>query len=216
MNQGVRAMAGMWYASLIKEFGLDDEERDYFLDLIGAGFGRQQELGMRMMGAKDAAEREAIAKELEAANREQNEAVKAFLNNEEDAKRFLAYQERLGEYQQLDGLRASLKQANAPLRPEQEASLVEAMYRARTSTPASQQWQGGAAGMEALARGDAQQEFERYWEQASRRSLEEVGKVLQGEQLAAYRAYLDQVKEMQLLGLKMAGQMFRKEEPPDP
>jgi hypothetical protein len=211
MNQGVRAMAGVWYAALIKDLGLNDSERDYFLDLIGGGFSRQQELGMKLMGAKDDAERAAIQQEITAAEQAQKDAVKEFLNDDEDHQRFLAYQERLPEYQQLDALRAVMKEADAPLTAEQEAKVVDAMFTARTTTPNNAQWQGGPQGLAALAGEDVEQRFEEYWTTASQHTAAEVDKVLDGPQLDAFRRYQDQVKEMQLLGLKMASQMFRQQ-----
>lgn len=211
MNQGVRAMAGVWYASLIGDLGLNDTERDYFLDLIGGGFSRQQELGMKLMSAKDEAERTAIQQEIAAAEQAQKDSVKEFLNDDEDYQRFVSYQERLPEYQQLDALRAVMKDSNAPLTPEQEAKVVDAMFTARTTTPDNAQWQGGPQGLAALNNEDFEQRFEEYWATASQHAATEVGKVLDGPQLDAFRRYQDQVKEMQLLGLKMAAQMFRQQ-----
>ncbi len=217
MNQGIRAMAGVWYAALVKDLELSPEEQEYFLDLIGAGFSRQQEVSMKMLGAKDAAERESIASELKAIENDQKEAIKDFLNNDEDNRRFLAYQERLPEYQQLDGLRAVMNEASAPLTPEQEAQVVDAMFRARTATPGSSQWQqGGTQGLEAIASGDAEKQFEQYWAAAAQQAATEVGTVLQGEQLAAFKRYQEQTKEMQLMGIRMAGQMFRGQQNPSP
>lgn len=217
MNQGIRAMAGVWYAALVKDLELSPEEHEYFLDLIGAGFSRQQELSMKMLGAKDAAERESIASELKAIENDQKEAIRDFLNNDEDNRRFLAYQERLPEYQQLDGLRAVMNEASAPLTPEQEARVVDAMFRARTATPGSSQWQqGGTQGLEAIASGDAEKQFEQFWAAAAQQAATEVGTVLQGEQLAAFKRYQEQTKEMQLMGIRMAGQMFRGQENPNP
>ncbi len=217
MNQGIRAMAGVWYAALVKDLELSPAEHEYFLDLIGAGFSRQQELSMKMLGAKDAAERESIASELKAIENDQKEAIKDFLNNDEDNRRFLAYQERLPEYQQLDALRAVMNEAAAPLTPEQEAQVVDAMFRARTATPDSSQWQqGGTQGLEAIASGDAEKQFEQYWAAAAQQAATEVGTVLQGEQLAAFKRYQEQTKEMQLMGIRMAGQMFRDQQNPGP
>lgn len=214
MSQGVKAMASVLYQDLIDEFALSDEEAGYFLDLQASMFARQQQLSMQMMGAGDAAERESIIGEIETMKDEHNEAVKTFLNHDEDFARYEAFEKRLPERQQLDGIRSSMEAAGAPLEAGQEDALVEAMYEARhaqSSGSSATDW-NGTEGIEAIARGDAQQRFEQEWENNSRRTLEGAGEVLDAGQLAAFEAYLEQMKEVQLMGLKMAERMFQ----PDP
>ncbi len=211
MSQGVKAMASVLYQDLIDDFALSDEEAGYFLDLQASMFARQQQLGMRMMGAADAAERESIIGEIEAMKDEHDEAVKTFLNHDEDFARYEAFEERLPERQQLDGIRSSMEAAGAPLEAGQEDALVEAMYEARHVQSSATDW-NGTEGIEAIARGDARQRFEQEWDHNSRRTLEGAGEVLDAGQLAAFEAYLEQMKEVQLMGLKMAERMFQ----PDP
>ncbi len=71
-----------------------------------------------------------------------------------------------------------------------------------------------------MASGNAVDAFERDWEANSQKTLDEVGGILEGEQLDAFGNYLDQVKEMQLMGIKMAERMFSNggegNQPPPP
>jgi|GEM_PF-3788961 len=208
MNQGVKAMTSVWYADLIEQFALSEEEGDYFLSLKASMLADQQQFGIRMMGAKDAAERQAIVDEMNQSKEDHREAVRTFLNHDEDFATYEAFEDRLPERQQLDGLRTSLAGAGAPLREDQEAGLVEAMYRARQEQPQATDW-NGTGGLEAIADGNARARFESEWEQSSRRVAGEVGGVLDDAQMEAFRTYQQQLKEMQLMGLEMAEKMFR-------
>jgi hypothetical protein len=215
MNQGVKAMAGMWFKDLVKEFDLNDEEEDYFINLVAGGFAEQQTIGLKMMDTKTDEERKALKEEIETAKRETKESIKEFLNNEEDWQAYQDYEDRLPERQQLDGLRATMAQAGQPLSPEQEGQVVEAMYRARKSGTDSIDWEG-SGGMEAMASGNAVELFERDWEANRKKTVDEVSTVLEGEQLDAFGNYLEQAKEMQLMGIRMAENMFSAAGDDDP
>ena len=213
MNQGMKAMVAVWYADLVEEFGLSKEEADYFLGLKASMFAEQQRFGMELMSAKDPAGRQAILDAMNRAKDENKEAVRTFLNHDEDFAVYESFEDRLPERQQLGGLRTSMAGSGAPLREDQEAALVEAMYRARHDQPQATDW-NGAEGLEALANGNARESFESEWEQSAARTATEVGSVLDASQMEAFRAYQQQLKEMQLMGLEMARKMFEPG-PPD-
>ena len=211
MNQGVKAMTAMWFADLIEEFDLTRKESDYFLQLVAGPMSAQQQIGMKMMSAETPEERKKLEEEIKAAKIDAKEAIKDFLNDEEDFARFEEFEKRLPERQQLDGLRAAMASAEAPLTAEQEDLVIEAMYQARTADEGATDWQG-TEGLEALTSGNAVEKFEQEWERSSVRTAEAVGKILEGPQLEAFKEYQVQMKDMQLMGLKMAAKMFKKDE----
>ena len=51
--------------------------------------------------------------------------MKEFLNNDEDYGTYQEFKKRVPERQKLDGLRAAMASAEAPLTPEQEEEVVE-------------------------------------------------------------------------------------------
>jgi hypothetical protein len=214
MNQGIKAMSSMWYADLIEDFGLDKKESDYFLSLVAGSMSAQQNIGMKMMSAT-AEEREALAEEISTAKKDSEDAIKEFLNNDEDYASYEAYQERLPERQQIDGLRAVMSEADAPLTPEQEDKVIEAMFQARTSNANATDW-NGSGGMEAIASGDAVEKFEADWNKSARKTADEVGKFLEEPQLEAFKSYQTQMKDMQLMGIKMAAKMFKTDDDDTP
>ena len=208
MNQGIKAMSSMWFADLVTEFGLNKEEEDYFLRLVAGSMSAQQQIGMKMMSAETPGERKELADEIEKAKKEAKDSIKDFLNNDDDFAAYEDYEKRLPERQQLDGLRAVMNDAEAPLTPEKEDQVIEAMYRARTTQDDTTDW-NGTGGMDAIASGNASEKFEQDWEKSSRSAAEELGKILDGPQLEAFKSYQIQMKDMQLMGLKMAERMFK-------
>lgn len=209
MNTGIKAMASVWYGPLIEEFELSREEADYFMTLKAGLMAEQQQLGMKLMGAGSEEERRELQEEFEQLKEDHEKAVHEFLNDDEDIETYQAFEERLPEHQQMDGLRNSMAAAGAPLSPGQEGELVEALYRVRTAPGVSETNWEGASGMEAIASGDARERFEREWHASNQRVLDEVGGVLNEEQMDAFGSYRDQMLEMQLMGIEMAEKMFQ-------
>jgi hypothetical protein len=209
MNQGVKMAVGMMYGDFVQSLGLTGEEQEYFKTLLGRGIADQQELGMKMMSAS-AEERLALGVEFEERKRDNEEAIKAFLNSDEDHARFTAYQERLPERQQLDGVRAAFAALETPLDTATEERLVEAMYQARTTanTPNS----NGPDAFAQTAGGGPVQHFEQRWALENEALMKEAGTILDPAQLESFREYRSQMKEMQLMGMKMAEKMMEGEE----
>ncbi|MCW1924375.1 hypothetical protein OKA05_17545 [Luteolibacter arcticus] len=209
MNQGVKVAVAMMYEDFMETLELSKEEQTYFKNLLGQGIADQQEIGMKMMGATPE-ERVAMAKELEERKKTNEEAIKAFLNSEEDSKRFADYQARLPERQQLDGIRATFGAKNAPLTPEVEGRLVDAMYQARTTSKGADF--SGPDAWSKMADGGLVKNFEQNWDAQEQTLMKEAGTILDPTQLAAFKDYRQQVKEMQLASMKMAEKMMSEED----
>ncbi len=205
MNQGVKMAVAMMYGDFIDGLDLTKEEADYFRDLLGSETATQQELGMKMMGATPE-ERKELMEEMERRNKENEEAIKTFLNNDGDYERFEAYQDRLPERQQLDGLRTAMAGNNTPLDGETEGQLVEAMHRARTQAGVKDL--SGAEGMKSLAGGNLVRDFEDGWETQQAALRTEVAGILSEDQQKAFFEYQTQMKEFQLMSIKMAEKMM--------
>lgn len=207
MNQGVRMAVGMMYQDFIDGMGFSKEETDYFKNLLGREMSGQQEIGMKLMSASPE-ERAALMEEQRELIKQNEEDIRKFLNNEEDFKKYTDYKNHLPERQQLDGIRAVMNDKGAPLNPETEQRLVDAMYQARTNSSAPDL--SGARGLEALSAGNITETFEKSWASQQETLNKEVSGFLSPEQMAAFTDYQKQMKEMQLMGLKMAEKMFPK------
>jgi hypothetical protein len=212
MNQGVKMAVGMMYDDFVQSLGLTGEEQDYFKTLLGKGIADQQELGMKMMSASPE-ERQALVGEIEERRRENEEAIKIFLNSDEDHARFTAYQERLPERQQLDGVRAAFAARETPLDAATEERLVEAMFQART-TANTPNFTGPDA-LTQMADGNLVADFEQRWAVEDEALMKEAGTILDPVQLDSFREYRQQMKEMQLMSMKMAEKMMEGEDAED-
>jgi len=205
MNQGVKMAVAMMYQDLVGSLGLSKEEADYFNILLGKEMSKQQELGMKMLGASEE-ERKALTGELATAAKDSEEEIKQFLNSDEDFKSYTDYKNRLPEHQQLDGIRSALAGKGVPLEPATEDRLLDTMYRARTTASAPDL--SGPGALDAMAKGDLVGVYEKSWEQQQQAIRAEAGGFLSEPQMAAFQEYQKQVKEMQLMSIKMAEKMM--------
>ncbi len=205
LNQGAKVAVAMMYGDFLDSLDLSGEEAEYFRDLLGREIADQQEIGIKIMSATPE-ERMELVEELERRKTENEEAVRAFLNDDEDHKRFLDYKERLPERQQLDGLRTAMAGREAAMDGETEARLVNAMHRARTQSGARDL--SGAEGMEALVGGNMAGDFEKSWAAQQNMLRLEVGEFLSAEQQEAFFEHQEQMKEFSLMGIRMAEKMM--------
>lgn len=205
MNQGVKIAVAMMYEDFIEGLDLSKEEQDYFKTLLGKSMADQQELGMRMMNAT-AEERIELVAELEKRKKEDEESIKEFLNSDEDYQRFTEYQDRLPERQQLEGIRATFAARQMELDAATESRLVEAMFRARSETDAPDF--SGPDALAAIAEGNIVETFEQSWELQEAALMKEAGGILDEPQMEAFKEYRGQMKEMQMMGIKMAEKMM--------
>ncbi|MDB4562379.1 hypothetical protein N9113_02050 [Akkermansiaceae bacterium] len=182
------------YASLLEEFDLKGEERDYFLGLLSGELADQQQMGMKMMGAKTPEERK--------------QAITDFLNNKEDQEAFETYHDRLPEHQQLPGIKAAIATSGTELSGEQETALVEVMHSMRTGSAEAQKWDG-AGGMEMMAKPDVVEIFEADWAKGQEAYKENLQGVLDDGQMKAFFESQAQMKEMHVMGIKMMRNMMQ-------
>lgn len=206
MNQQAKMMATMTYQDFVDGLELSKEEGEYFKSLLGNEMAAQQEIGMKMMTATPE-ELTELAAELKKRSEETEEEIKKFLNNGEDYKAFTDYKNHLPERQQLDGIRGAMSGSGAPLDPATEVKLVDAMYRARKESKAPDL--SGPAGIEELAKGNITATFESSWASQQESLRSETAKFLSEKQLAAFDDHQKQMKEMQMMGLKMAETMMQ-------
>jgi hypothetical protein len=205
MSQGAKMAVAMMYEDFINGLDLTKDEVTYLKNLLGKEITDQQELGMKMMSGT-AEEKKALVEELKKRGDANQEEIKKFLNSDEDYQAFTDYKNHLPERQQLDGIRGVMSTKGVPLDADTETKLIDAMYRARTEAKGPDL--SGPEGMEELAKGNIVETYEKSWEAQQQALLTETTKFLNSEQNAAFQEYQKQVKEMQLMSLKMAEKMM--------
>lgn len=206
MNQGAKVAVAMMYQDYIDTLNLSKEEADYFKNILTDEIASQQALGMKALGA-DKEEMAKIGTEISDAQKKTQEDIKKFLNSDEDYKKFTDYKERLPEHQQLDSIRSAFSTAGSPLDKDSEAKLVEAMHEARTTSDVPNL--SGAAGMKSLAEGNLVGDYEKGWEKQQAALQQKAATFLNPAQLTALQDQQKQMKDMQVMGLKMAEKMMK-------
>jgi len=205
MNQGVKIAVAMLYEDYIEGLSLTKEEADYLKTLLGKDISDQQEIGMKMLSAKPE-EQAALTEETNKRKAANEEAIKTFLNDEEDYQNYTHYRDRLPERQQLDGIRAVMNEKGAPLDEATEGKLIEAMFQARTQADAPDF--SGPKAFEEMVKGNVQENFEMAWQKQEEKLTAQTQGILSQAQQAAFADYRKEAKEMQMMGIKMAEQMM--------
>ncbi len=206
MQQGVKIAVAMMYEDFIDSLDLTKEEEKYLKELLGAEMSAQQELGMKLMGASPE-EMEELTKELAERKAQSEEDVKTFLNSDEDFAAYKKYKEQMPERQQLDGIRGTMEAKGVAMDAETEVKLVDAMHKVRTESSAPDL--SGANAIKELSEGNVVERFESSWDTQQEMLMEETSGFLSAEQQEALSEQQKQMRDMQLMGLKMAERMMK-------
>ncbi len=87
------------YGNLIRQFQLEGEEAEYFINLLGEGMSRREQLALDLLDAKNDAERTGVQRRTEEAAVRFAERVREFLGNDDDYAVYQDYVNRLAAAQ---------------------------------------------------------------------------------------------------------------------
>lgn len=206
INEEHKGRAARLYGALIDDLNLTKEEEEYFINILAPGVAEQDMTGMKLFNAKSDEERLQIMDDMETAQKERRKAVADFLNSDEDFAKYETYQARKSEYEQLPGIRAVMEQAGVPMKADQEAALVEAMFDARTETGISERWEGRAGFMQ-YAEPGVSERFEKDWAQMQTALDQRTEGLLDEAQHKAFDQQQEQVKGFITMGIRMVESM---------
>ena len=214
MREMVKAQQGMQiemqYARLFTNLGLDDTEKSHFKKLITDRASAKMDMGFKLMEStltKD--QRKAITDDFDLQKKASDEAIRTFLNDENDYKTFQHWEDTEPERMQMMMGRGAFEGAGVPLSTDQEEQLVSLMAEVRKKpsalpdltdpkniTPEAIGSEDMIKKITAKAASDAE---------AIRKG---AAAFLSPEQLAALAKYQDQMKAMTEMGLKMSRSML--------
>ncbi len=121
------------YGKLCDRLQLDGADKQDFKNLLTERMRAELETGFQMMGGEFSPERSASAvAELTKAKAENDQKIRAFLNNETDYQSFQNWEQTKGERMILNMGTPAFASAGEPLTVAQEDQLVAAMFAART------------------------------------------------------------------------------------
>jgi len=122
----------MQYAKLIGNLQLDDKEAAHFKQLLSDRLTDRTELGFQMMDkTMTPAQRKAAGDAYEAKKKASDEAIRTFLNDDNDYKSFQHWEDTEQERMQLVMGRSAFEGAGVPLSPQQEEQLINLMAQVR-------------------------------------------------------------------------------------
>lgn len=213
MNQIIqeqqRVLMADKYGRLIKSFGLDEQEEEYFLDLLTARQMLQVNMGMKLMtGMLSEEERAEMMQSVGSGMDELQKEINWFLNSESDSD-FLSYYDKTeGERATIESVGDAVRQAGHPFADGVDEELVGIMYEKLTSHSFSVNLEE-----------DGQPVFENFTEDNINIFLqeleglrvpvvEEASTVLDPEQLEVFSEYYDQYVAFFEQRLQMARQFF--------
>jgi hypothetical protein len=208
-----KAVLDMTYQAMFDALDLTDEQEAQLKDLLLEKQMAQMELGLEMMnGDLTEEQQEDLTARMEAATAEYDKAIREILGDE-DYEWYEAYEETKNERMQLMMFNQSLAADNR-LTVEQQDALTLAMFSARSEFKSLSDLQNpntvdpSQFNPEQINRilADMQAVYEQY--------LTRAESILTPQQLEQFRAFLDQQRGMQEMGLRMMQRMFSEQNGP--
>lgn len=212
MTASQRASLEVMYEDLIHELGLNEEEKNYFLDLLMRRQQAQTELGMKIMaGGLSDQEKTELRQNLENSKNEIKQEMEYFLNSAADYQTFDTYEKTMGERMVVSGLGQKMAAAGVPLADGTDRKLVDLMYEVRKnhafSTNLSDSQNTDMSGAR-FSKENLDKHFADL-EQLNVEILNRARSLLTPEQLAIFEQEQQNTLQMQRAQFEMAAKMFR-------
>jgi hypothetical protein len=197
------------YGALFQQLNLTADQSAQLKDLLVKKALAGADVGMSMMDdSLDADKRAELEKEAKAATDASNDEIKQFLGDGYSA--YQAYEKTVPDRQVVSQFGDQLSGSDA-LSADQQSQLVQAMNEARTSFKWTTDYtdknppNGDYASMFTQEKID---QFTQEKEQFDQQFLEQAQKILSPAQATQFKEFQTSQRQMQLMGMKMAAQMF--------
>jgi hypothetical protein len=205
-------MIAKQYADFFKQMNMSPEQAATFKDLVSKKMLAGADAGLSMMDdSLDASQRADLTKQIKAQTDEVDAEIKQFLGDN-NYTAYQTYEKTVQDRMSMSQFDDQLAGSDKALSPEQQSQMVQALSDARNDfnwTSGLNQPNPGANGdFASLLTEDNIAKFAAEREQFDAQFLAKAQQILTPEQLVDYKAYQDQQRELQLMGLKMAGQMY--------
>lgn len=190
------------YARLMAFLNLNDTEKEHFKKLLVEREKAQMDLGLKMLDENLTPEqRKQLTTQIEQQKKTFDDAIKTFLNDENDWKTFQGWEDTKPERTQLDAMGRSLfDAAGEPLTPQQEEQLVNLMVQVRKEPSNLPKMSDPKNLNPANMTEEMFQKQLQEMEQKARRVEEEAAKFLTPTQLQPLKAMNKQMRDMSRVG----------------
>lgn len=202
------------YTDLFKQLNLTPEQAAQAKDLIGKKMLAGADVGMAMLDdSLDASKRADLTKQVKAESDDDDQQIKQFLGDD-NYKEYQSYEKSVPDRTTVDQFNSQLSGTATALSASQQQQLVQALSDSRdnfnwTSGLNNEQDLTGNGDIASMLTDDNIAKFTAEREQFNQQFLTRAQQFLTPEQATAYQQYQKQQLQLQLMGFKMAKQMFK-------
>ena len=197
------------YSDLADTYGLEGEEREYFIDLLTARQMFHVDMGMKLMtGMLSEADRDELLERVGAGIEEMNQEKEWFLNNDEDAEYFRFYEDTEGERTLVHNVSAQLTQAGLPLEEGMDRELIALMHEELSDYSFSVEFEENGEPVFSRFNGENIDTFVRELQGLREPVIRQAAEVLTPEQLEIFADSFDQYVAFYDQRMRMVQQLF--------
>lgn len=203
------------YADLFKQLNLSPEQSAAFKDLVMKKMFAGTDAGLSMMDdSLDPSQRADLAKQVKAQSDEVDSEIKQFLGDN-NYQAYQSYEKSVPDRMTMSQFSDQFAGTPNALSPQQQNQMIQAMSDARNNftwtSGLNQQNLGANGDIGSMLSDDNIAKFTAEREQFDQQFLGKAQQILTPDQFAAYQQFQKQQREVQLMGIKMAKQMFNSQ-----
>ena len=199
------------YAVLFQQLNMTPEQAATLKDLLQKKMLAGADAGMSMMdGSLDAAQRADLTKQMKSATDDYDAQIKQFLGDE-NYPAFQAYEKTVPDRMTVSQFSDQLAGGTSPLSNDEQQQLAVAMNDARTSFKWTTDYNNknpSSGDYASMFSEDKINQFTSEKEQFDQQFLTRAQQILTPEQATAFQQFQTAQRELQIMGMKMAANMF--------
>jgi hypothetical protein len=202
----------MQYGKLYNRLQLDETETSHFKKLLSDRLTAKTDLGMKFMDSNlNKEQRKAMSAAYDTQKKASDDAIRTFLNDENDYKTFQHWEDTEPERMQMTMGRSAFDNVGAPLSSDQEEQLITLMADVRKKDKTMPDWNNPRSIDPNVLSDDAFMDRMIKKVDSDALSVQQAAAAfLSPEQLGALKKYQEQMKSMAEMGMKMSRSMFGK------
>jgi hypothetical protein len=199
------------YAALFQQLNMTPEQAATLKDLLQKKMLAGADAGMSMMdGSLDTAQRADLTKQIKSQTDDYDAQIKQFLGDD-NYPAFQAYEKTVPDRMTVSQFSDQLAGGASPLSNDQQQQLAVAMNDARTSFKWTTDYSNknpASGDYASMFSEDKINQFTQEKEQFDQQFLTRAQQILTPEQAAAFQQFQTAQRQLQIMGMKMAANMF--------
>jgi hypothetical protein len=202
------------YSDFVKQLNMTPEQSKAFMDLEMKKMLGNTDAGLSLLDdSLDASQRADLAKQVKDQADAVNAEIKQLLGDD-NYKAYQGYEKTLPDRLTMNQLNDQLAGTGTPLTSDQQTQLMQVMSEARSSftwtSTLNQRDANSSADIASMLTQDNIDKYVAEHEQFDQQILSRAQQILTPDQLTAFQKYQKSQRDMQVLSMKMAGQLMGK------